>query len=315
MTSSKSKTTIVASIACTAAMTTAKFVAAGFTGSAAMTAEGIHSLVDTSNSALLYLGMCLSAKPPDEDHPFGYSKELYFWTLLVSLVMFAVGGCANVLEGIHHILKPNELTDPAWNYAVLGISFVFDCTTWCIAFREFRRAKGNVNYREGLERVKDPSVITVLFEDTVSLAGLAFAFLGIFLGKLLNLPVLDGIASVLIGLLLGALAVGLVYQSKVLLIGEGANGEVVGCIRSVVEHDESVEEIKDLLTMHLGPQDILLNLKIRFRQNLDTRQLGESVDRLERNLRDQYPDLKRIFIEPALVDDTGQNSEQRQKAS
>ena len=227
--------------------------------------------------------------------------------------MFAIGGCATLLEGMRRILKPHELTDLAWNYAVLGVSFVFNGITWWVAFKEFRQAKGNASYWQGLKRLKDPSIITVLLEETASLAGLALAFLGIFLGKHFDLPVLDGLASVLIGLLLSAVSIGLVYQSKVLLIGESVNCEVVDSIRSLLEEDESVEEIKDLLTMHLSPQDILLTLNVRFRDGFDTRQVGEAVERLKHRLCAEHPDLKRIFIEPSPVDEKGQHSQARNK--
>src|SRR5579859_2922451 len=166
-------------------------------------------------------------------------------------------------------------------------SDVFYCITWWIAFKEFRDTKGNVGYWKALKRIKDPNVITVLFEDTASLAGLLFAFLGIFLGKLLNLPMLDGVASVLIGVLLGGVAIGLICQCKMLLIGESANPEVVHGVRALVEHDDSVTKIEDLLTMHFGPQDILVSLKVRFRENIDTRQLGDAVDRIEHRLREE----------------------------
>jgi cation diffusion facilitator family transporter len=305
MAAGQSKTTVIASILCTAVITVAKFVAAFATGSAAMIAEAIHSLIDTANCALLYLGMRRASRPADEDHPFGYGMELYFWTLIVALTIFAVGGCANICEGVRRILHPQELHDIAGSCTVLGVSFFFNAVTWYFAFREFSQTKGEFGYGAALRRIKDPCAITVLLEDTASLIGLVLAFLGIVLGKFLGLPVLDGIASVLIGLLLGGVAVGLVYQSKMLLIGESANREVVDSLRSLVEQDESVAEIIDLLTMHFSPEDILVNLKVRFHENIDTRQIAEAVDRLEEALRTKHPSIKRIFIEPGPVKERG----------
>jgi cation diffusion facilitator family transporter len=290
--------TVVASIIGTAAMAALKFLAAGFSGSAAMLAEGSHSLIDAGNSGLLWLGLRLSRKPADAQHPFGHGMELYFWTLIVAVLIVAVGGGVTIAEGIFRVLQPEELTDLAWNYTVLAGSALFNGYTWVVAFREFRASKGPVSFREGVERAKDPSVITVLFEDSASLVGLVFAFLGIFLGSLFDAPYLDGVASILIGLLLGGVAVGLVNQSKTLLLGESANPEVVDDIRALVEGEGSVEELIDLLTMHFAPQDVLLNLKIHFRDDLSARDVEEAVDRLEQRIRDRHPEVKRIFIEP-----------------
>jgi cation diffusion facilitator family transporter len=299
MPSGRSVTTVLASVAGAAALTAAKFAAAAFSGSAGMLAAAIHSLVGTGNCLLLYLGLRRSARPADASHPFGYGMELYFWTLLVALVMFATGSGVTIAEGIARVLKPTELDNPGWNYAVLALSALFDGFTWVVAFRDFRGRMGGDGFRRAVRKAKDPTVLTVLFEDTASLVGGLIAFLGIFLGSWLDAPVLDGIASILIGLLLGAVALGLVYQSKTLLVGESANQEVVDGIRAAVEDDEAVEEVVDLLTMQLSPQDVLLNLKVRFRGDLPAHEVGEAVDRLEHTLRDRHPEINRIFVEPA----------------
>jgi cation diffusion facilitator family transporter len=279
-------------------ITVTKFVAGAFSGSAAMLAEGVHSFVDTCNSLMLYVGLRRSDRPADESHPFGYGLEVYFWALIVALVMLSLGGVATVAEGVYRILHPEELTHLTWNYVVLGVAFAFDGWSWYVALRTFRAGKGDASFWQGLKQSKDPTVLAVLFEDSASLLGLLCAFLGITLAHWLELPQLDGAASVMIGLLLGAVAVGLVYQSKTLILGESANREVRDSIRSLAEEDEAVEEVIDLLTMHFGPRDILLNLKLRFRAGLATEEMGEAVDRLERAVRQRHPNVRRIFIEP-----------------
>ncbi|HLJ92806.1 MAG TPA: cation diffusion facilitator family transporter [Gemmataceae bacterium] len=298
MPSGPSTMTVLASVAGTSAITIVKFVAAGFSGSAAMLAEGVHSSVDTINSLLLYLGLRRSQKPADETHPFGYGLELYFWTLVVALLMFAVGGGLTIAEGIYHVLQPEELGSVGWSYTVLGLCMAFNGFTWAVAVKQFWVSKGNQGFWQAVRKAKDPTILTVLFEDSASLVGLVIAFLGIFLTRFFDLPALDGIASILIGVLLGGVAIGLVYQSKTLLAGESANEETVQSIRKLVQSDNAVEKIENLLTMHLSPEEILLNLKIRFRDGLPIRAVGEAVDRLEERLRAEHPELKRIFIEP-----------------
>ncbi len=303
MSSGTSTWAVLASTAGAGALTATKFTAAAFTGSAAMLAEGIHSLVDTGNCLLLYLGLRRSARPPDPSHPFGYGMELYFWTLVVALVMFAAGGVVTVGEGVLRIIKPNKLDHLGWSYAVLGLAAVFDGCTFAVAFRGFYKSKGEVAFWEGVRRVKDPSVLTVLLEDAASLVSVVIAFLGIFLGHRLSAPYLDGVASLLIGLLMGGVALGLVYQSKTLLVGESANEEVVAGVRAAVEADGAVDEIIDLLAMQLSPKDVLLNLKVRFHDGLSTHEVAAAVDRLEEALRGRHPEIRRIYIEPAPTAD------------
>jgi divalent metal cation (Fe/Co/Zn/Cd) transporter len=212
--------------------------------------------------------------------------------------MLSLGGVATIAEGAYRIAKPVKLTHLTWTYVVLGVAFAFDGWSWFVALRTFLAGKGDDSFWHGLVKAKDPTQLSVLFEDSASLLGILCAFLGITLGHWLELPQLDGAASVMIGLLLGAVAVGLVYQARTLILGESANRDVQDSIRSLVERDEAVEEVIDLLTMHFGPRDILLNLKLRFRAGLATDEMGEAVDRLERGVRERHPNVRRIFIEP-----------------
>jgi cation diffusion facilitator family transporter len=274
-----------------------KFVAAGFTGSSAMLSEGIHSVVDTGNQLLLLLGIKRSKRPADEGHPFGHGKELYFWSLIVAVVLFGLGGGMSIYEGITHIIHPNPLEDPTWNYAVLGLAFVFESISWVIALKELRPHMGKGGIWRGLRSSKDPSIVTVFFEDSAALLGLVLAFLGVFLGHLLNSPMADGLASIAIGLLLAVVATLLVRESRGLLLGESADPETLESIRRTVRAHPQIASMKAPLTMHLGPEEVLLNLEIEFRPEVSPAQITAAVNDLEREIRSEHPEIRRIFIE------------------
>jgi cation diffusion facilitator family transporter len=274
-----------------------KFVAAGFTGSSAMLSEGIHSTVDTGNQLLLLLGLKKSRKPPDANHPFGHGKELYFWSLIVAVALFGIGGGMSVYEGITHLIHPNPLEDPTWNYATLGLAFVFESVSWWIALKELREQIGDKGLWRSLRRSKDPSVVTVFFEDSAALAGLIVAFLGVFLGHRLNSPTADGVASIAIGLILAAVAVFLVRESKGLLLGESADPAVVRDIHDMARSLPAVADVRYPLTMHFGPEEVLLNLEIDFRPGLPPGEITQAINRLEREIQEKHPQFKRIFIE------------------
>jgi cation diffusion facilitator family transporter len=292
-----------------------KFVAAVFTGSSAMLSEGIHSVVDTGNQALLLLGIHLSKKPADATHPFGYGKELYFWGLVVAIILFGVGGGMAVYEGIVHLLHPTPLTDPTVSYAVLGIAAIFESIAFTLAFRELLATRGEESFWRAVRTSKDPAVFVVLFEDAAALTGLVVAFVGIFLGHQFNNPYLDGISSVVIGLILATVAILLAYESKGLLLGESAAPEIVRNVCALAEDDPAVEQVQHPFTMHLGPHEVLLNLAVQFRQGLSGAELTAAVDRLEQTIRVQHPYIKRIFIEAnALVKAAPHNDVHRQTA-
>ena len=274
-----------------------KFVAAGFTGSSAMLSEGIHSTVDTGNQLLLLLGLKKSRKPPDTNHPFGHGKELYFWSLIVAVALFGIGGGMSIYEGITHLLHPHPLEDPTWNYATLGLAFLFESVSWWIAVKELREQIGDKGLWKSLRASKDPSVVTVFFEDSAALAGLIVAFLGVFLGHRLNSPTADGIASIVIGLILAAVAVFLVRESKGLLLGDSADPAIVKEIRDLARSLPAVADVQCPLTMHFGPEEVLLNLEIDFRPGLPPGEITAAVNHLERQIREKHPEFKRIFIE------------------
>lgn len=277
----------------------AKGVAAFFTGSSAMFSECIHSLVDTANEGLLLLGMHRARRRPDERHPFGYGKELYFWSLIVAIVLFGVGGGISFFEGVTHVTGHvrEPRASPVWNYAVIAIALVAEGISWTIALRELWpkfRAHGIV---QTIRETKDPTVVTVLLEDSAALIGLLLALVGVWLSHATGSPVYDGIASMLIGLTLSGVAALLAYESRSLLIGETADPGVVAGIRELVGEDPDVAVAGRPLTMHFGPREVLLNLDVRFRAQLSSEQITAVVDRLEEGIRRRYPHIRRIYIE------------------
>jgi len=302
---SKSSLAIYAAIAGNLAIAVTKFVAAAFTGSSAMLSEAIHSVVDTGNGLLMLLGVRKSQKPPDSDHPFGHGHELYFWTLIVGVLIFAVGGGMSVYEGIDHILHPAFPENLVWSYAVLGMAIVFEGTTWLFGWKAFNAERGRKGVMETIHDTKDPSSFTVLLEDSAALLGLVFAFLGIFLGSQLRLPYLDGVASVLIGLLLCGVAVLMVYESKGLLIGEGLDRESLKSIQALVEADQAVERVGHLHTMYLGPHEVLLTIELRFHSDITSVEVRQAARRLRETIQSQHPDVSRIFFGAEALSEEG----------
>lgn len=298
MSSDASKKTVYAALAANFAIALTKFTAAAITHSSAMLSEGIHSIVDTGNELLILLGLYKSKRPADPSHPFGYGQELYFWTLIVAILLFSIGGGMSVYEGIEHLIHPSALEDPFWNYVVLGIAFVVEGFSWTVALKALIADKlESQNLWEAIQGSKDPTVFTVLLEDTAALLGIGVAFLGIFLGHLLQNLYLDGVASIIIGLILALAAILLVYESKALLVGESASPETVESIRTLAAADPAVKGVMRVLTMHMGPKEVLLNLDLQFLSELSTVELSQAVERLESSIRQEHSDIKHIFIE------------------
>ena len=292
-----SKMVIYAALAGNSLIAATKFVASAWTGSSAMLSEGIHSLVDTGNQALLLYGMKRSNRPADEVHPFGYGTEIYFWAFVVAILIFAVGAGVSIYEGVRKILHPHVMEDPLVNYVVLSLAFLFEAGAWWVAFREFRKTKGRFGWLEAVRLSKDPTIFTVLFEDSAAMAGLIVAFIGISLAHHTGLAWLDGAASVVIGLILGLTALALAIETKGLLIGEAASGEMVSAIRRLVEATPTVRALNELRTMHLGPNDVLLGLSIDFEDNLTAGKVEQSISALERVIKENFPIITRLFIE------------------
>jgi cation diffusion facilitator family transporter len=302
MATASSKFAIYAAIGANLAIAIMKFVAAALTGSSAMVSEGIHSLVDTGNGGLLLFGIHKSKQPADATHPFGYGKELYFWSLIVAVLIFGVGGGISIYEGIAHLLHPRPLEDPFWSYLVLGFAAVFEGLVFVVAFRAFQALKGeDESIWQAIKSSKDPTTFTVLFEDAAAMLGLIFAFVGIFLAHQFENPYLDGVASVCIGLLLAAVAVVLAYESKGLLVGEGTDPQTLEKIRKLAEADPGVKKMLMPLTMHFGPDTVLLTVDIEFHKRLSATEVEEAVDRLDKSIRTRYPNIKHIYIQAGAI--------------
>ncbi|MBL4906300.1 MAG: cation transporter [Sneathiella sp.] len=298
---SGSKKVIYAALAGNALIAVSKFAGAIFTGSSAMLSEGVHSLVDTGNQVLMLHGLNRSKKGPDKLHPFGYGMEVYFWSFMVAILIFALGAGISFYEGLHAVQKPSPIGDPTWNYVILGLSMLFEGWAWSVAYREFRKSIGDSSLWAAIKRSKDPTIFTVLLEDTAAMLGLLIAIVSIFLAQILQMPILDGVASLLIGCLLAAVAIILSIECKGLLIGESASPEIIEGIESKIGMNKGIIAINEVLTMHMGPEDILLNLSVDFSDNLSAADVEKSISALEKEIKSEYPEIKRIFIEAQSV--------------
>lgn len=295
--SASSKTVILAALVGNALIALTKFVAAWLSGSSAMFSEGIHSVVDTGNQIILLYGLRRASKPPDTRFPFGYGKEIYFWSFVVAILIFALGSGISLYEGIHRVMDPAPMRNVVVNYVVLALAMGFEAVAWTFAFRAFRRVKGERGYIEAVRRSKDPTLFVVLFEDSAAMLGLAAAFLGVLLVQLTGLHYFDGAASIVIGLILGATAVWLAYETKGLLIGESAERPVVQGIRELAAGCPEIRQVGEVLTMHMGPEFVLVNLSVNFADDLVADEIEAAVEKLDAEIKAAYPDVKRVFIE------------------
>jgi cation diffusion facilitator family transporter len=282
-----------------------KFGAAWWTGSSAMLSEGLHSLVDTSNQLLLLYGIHRAELPPDEKRPLGYGRELYFWSFIVALLMFALGAGAAFYEGVNHILEPARIVDPVVNYVVLALSFAFEFVTWLVALKHFRASKGRMGYYEAVRRSKDPTSFMVLFEDSAALAGLVIAFAGTLAAERLGMPVLDGVAAIGIGLVLGVTAIILARESKELLIGEPASPRVNESIMRLAAQAPGIERANGLFTTHLGPNAIVASLSVEFCDDMTAPEIEKAVVALERQIKAAHPEVTALFIKPQTTSTYG----------
>ena len=274
-----------------------KFIAAAITGSSAMLSEAIHSLVDTGNQVLLLYGLKRAQRPPDKNFPFGYGKEIYFWSFIVAILIFALGAGISIYEGIIHLLHPKPITTPYINYIVIGFAMMFEGFAWYFAFKEFTKSKGKWSYIMAVQKGKDPSILVVLFEDSAALIGLVVAFLGIFLGQVTGIVYFDGAASIIIGLILAGTATWLAYETKGLLIGESANDSIVQGIRELASGHEYVEHVNEVLTLHMGPDFILVNISLDFMDEATADEIETTVEKLDKEIKKNYLQVKRVFVE------------------
>jgi len=292
-----SKKVIIAALLGNTLIALTKFVAAALTNSSAMLSEGIHSLVDTGNQMLLLYGLKRARKPADEMFPFGHGKEVYFWSFVVAIMVFAVGAGVSVYEGVIRLRDPEPVANVTINYIVLGLAFVFEGGAWFFALREFSQQKGRASYLQAVQRAKDPSIFVVLFEDSAAMLGLAVALIATFLGQLTGNLYFDGAASIIIGLILGATAIWLAYETKGLLIGERASGEVIAGIRNIVTAVTDVKHVNEIATMHMGPEFVLANLSLDFVDDIPSQSVEHTITQITSQIKRQYPVVKRVFIE------------------
>jgi len=292
------KTAVYAALAGNLAIAATKFIAAAVTGSSSMLTESVHSLVDTCNQGLLLYGHKRSQRPPDPVHPLGYGREIYFWSFIVALLVFAGGAGVSVYEGIQHVRHPEPIERPLVNFVVLGLSLLFEGGSWLVALRTFRRTKGADGWWLAVRRSKDPSTLAVLLEDSAAIIGIAIAAIFISLALVLGEPRLDGVGSILIGCVLALVAALLARESKGLLIGERASPELGKRIARVACEVPSVLAVSDVLTMHLAPDQVVVTMSVEFDDALDTGRIEQAVSAIERRIEDALSDVVRVFVRP-----------------
>jgi cation diffusion facilitator family transporter len=293
-----SRASVLAALAANSGIAVTKLVAAVISGSTAMLAEGFHSVADTGNQLMLLFGLRQSQKPPDEEHPFGHGAERYFWTFVVALALFGVGGAVSIYRGVSGIVHPEEAPSLWLGVIVLVLSAFFEGSALRVALRQFNRARGKRSFWTGIRRAKDPETLTVVFEDTAALSGLSAALAGIILANVFDDGRWDAAGAIVVGVILCVWATFLAREAKDMLLGEAASPEARETIRKAVERDEDVDEIRDLLTLHLSPEEILVNVEINFRNGLDTDGVEAAIRRVEAAVTEDEPRAKRIFIEP-----------------
>ncbi len=277
---------------------TTKFAAALITGSSAMMSESVHTVADTGNELLLLYGLRRAARPPDADHPFGHGRELYFWSFVVALLVFALGAGVSIYEGVSHVQHPVVINNPAVNYAVLAMALLFESGSWWVALGEFRAAKGGLGYLQAVRQSKDPATFIVLAEDTGAILGILIAFAGTVAGELLRRPALDGAASIAIGVLLALIALVLARETKGLLIGEPARSELVSSICRMAREHAGVERSNGLFTVHIGPRQVVAALSIKFQDALTAAEVESIVADLEERVRKLHPEVVSVLVKP-----------------
>ncbi len=297
MSAHQSRKVIYAALIGNSLIAVCKFIAGGITGSSAMLSEAIHSVVDSGNQLLLLYGIRRAAQPPDDKHPFGYGMELYFWTFVVAIMIFAIGSGLSLYKGVLHFMHPEPIVSPYVNYLVLALSMIFEGVAWTIAYREFNKMRGDTPWFKAIRRSKDPTIFTVLFEDTAAMIGLVIAFMGVAGSHMLGWHFMDGLASIGIGVVLASVSVLLAIESKGLLIGEGADPKVVKGIREFLGADARIKRHNEILTMHFGPNEVLLNASLDFVDGLPAEKVEAAISEFEREIKTRFPSITRIFIE------------------
>ena len=306
-TTHKSHKSIYSALAANLLISITKFIAGAFSNSAAMISEGIHSLVDTVNQILLLYGLKQSQKPADALRPFGYGKELYFYSFIVSILIFGLGGGISIYQGVSHVLHPEPLEDPTWNYVVLALSILFEGASLVVAAKEFNRSRAELSWWDAIVRSKDPSNFLVLFEDGAAVSGLLMVMVCIFLGHRYNMPELDGVGSILVGLILVFVSIILARESRSLLMGEGIMPENQKRIIAIAERDPAVIKVQHLLSTYQSPEVIVLMLIITFKDGLETADINTAIDRIRNSIKQEYDLVRFVIIQPeSLIEISGE---------
>jgi len=292
-----SKNVIFAALIGNSLIAITKFIAAAFTGSSAMLSEAIHSVVDSGNQVLMLYGLKRAKLPADSEFPFGHGKEVYFWSFIVAILIFAIGAGISMYQGIQHILHPAPIEQVWINYTVLGLAIVFEGTAWFVALRAFNKSRGDRSTLDAVKHSKDPTLFVVLFEDSAAILGLIVAMVGIYLSQVTGQLWLDGAASVVIGLILAGTAIWLAYETKSLLIGESAETEVIEGIRHLLSQHDEIENINEVLTLHMGPEYILVTLSVDFNDAINAGQVENVIDTIDKKIKNDWPLVKRVYIE------------------
>lgn len=289
---------LYAALAANLGIAVAKFVAAAFTGSSAMLTEGIHSTVDSTNQLLLLYGRKMSRKAPDARHPLGYGREIYFWSFVVAILIFATGAGVSIYEGVKHIVEPEPATSIVWNYVVLGIAFLFEGYSWSVALREFGETRGDCGWVEAIRDSKDPPVFIVVLEDSAALFGIVTAGLGITLSWLTGNPIWDGIASIVIGCMLAFVAVFLARESRGLLIGEAADPRKVAALRRAIDGHPEIVEVLEIITIHAAPDQVTGLASVDFDDSVPAGRIEQLIAEIERDARQHWPELRALYVKP-----------------
>ena len=290
--------TLVVALAANLLIAASKFVAAAITGSSAMLTEGVHSVVDSTNQLLLMWGRRQSKKPPDKYHPFGYGRELYFWSFVVAVLVFSLGAGVSVYEGIIHILHPEPAISPIVAYGVLLVAFLLEGWSTIEAFGDFKKSKGDLGWFQAVRRSKDPPAFIVLLENGAAMAGIIAAAIGLGLAQLTHNPFYDGAASIVIGVILGVTALLLAHESKGLLIGEAADPQLVEGLRNLAASKSGVVGVGHVLTSHSSPDQITVMINVDFRDDLLAGQVEKIVCDIEEDARERWPQVRRLFVRP-----------------
>lgn len=297
MSATGSKISIYGAIIANLGIAISKFIAGSYTGSSAMISEGIHSLVDTSNGLLLLLGIKRSQRQADKTHPFGYGMEIYFWSFIVAILIFALGGGIAIYEGIHHIIEPVKVSNININYMVLGVAILLEGTSLIVALKQFQKNNGKYGLIKSMRKSKDSSTFTVIVEDLGAMVGLVVAIIGLFVGDYFGIPIADGVASVIIGLILTGMAIFLAIETKGLLIGESMDQESISILENILTKHIHVTDHGLIRSVHFGPSGVMVGVDVHFDDQYSLAQIEAGIVEIEAEFKEKVPVVKHVFIE------------------